>query len=469
MRGLRILSPANPPLTIPSVMSNLESLRAGKLRGTLRLQIACGLNEFPREVFELADTLEILDLSGNALSTLPADLPRLHKLRVIFCSDNQFTELPEVLGQCAQLSMVGFKANRISRVPPASLPKYLRWLILTDNAIESLPAELGHCAQLQKLMLAGNRLTELPATLASCARLELLRIAANQLEELPDWLLALPRLSWLAYAGNPFSAANEAAATAATFGDHLLPDIDWSALRLQQQLGEGASGVIHQAEHHPANGTEAVAVKVFKGAITSDGLPRCEMVACLSAGQHPNLVPVRGTVQNHPTYAQGLVMSLIDPVYRNLAGPPSLTSCTRDCYMPDWRIDLSSALSIALGMASAARHLHRRGILHGDLYAHNILHNGHGHAFLGDFGAASFYTPASPIAECLQRIEVRAFGCLLEELLAHCTTPSGPKAQVTLAQLGALKTACLSDQTKLRPLFGGIEDALAVLQKDLRL
>ena len=97
-------------------MHTLEQLHSGELKGIQRLQLRCGLTEFPREIFELADSLEILDLSGNQLSALPDDLPRLHKLRVIFCSDNPFTELPEVLGQCTQLSMVGFKANRIAHV-----------------------------------------------------------------------------------------------------------------------------------------------------------------------------------------------------------------------------------------------------------------------------------------------------------------------------------------------------------------
>ena len=91
-------------------MNTLEQLRSGELAGSRRLKLACGLNAFPREIFDLAETLEILDLSGNALSSLPDDLPRLHKLRILFCSDNPFTELPAVLGQCLQLSMIGFKA-----------------------------------------------------------------------------------------------------------------------------------------------------------------------------------------------------------------------------------------------------------------------------------------------------------------------------------------------------------------------
>ena len=49
-------------------MHTLEQLRSGALAGAVRLQLACGLTEFPREIFDLADTLEILDLSGNALT-----------------------------------------------------------------------------------------------------------------------------------------------------------------------------------------------------------------------------------------------------------------------------------------------------------------------------------------------------------------------------------------------------------------
>jgi len=52
-------------------MHTLSSIRAGKLAGIKRLDLSCGLTEFPDEIFELADSLEILNLSGNALSGLP--------------------------------------------------------------------------------------------------------------------------------------------------------------------------------------------------------------------------------------------------------------------------------------------------------------------------------------------------------------------------------------------------------------
>jgi len=436
----------------------LARLRAGELAGSVHLKLSEGLDAFPPEIFSLADTLEILDLSGNALTSLPKELPRLHKLRVLFCSGNPFTELPEVLGRCPQLEMVGFKSCRIERVPDAALPSQLRWLILTDNCIAELPAELGRCARLQKLMLSGNRLRALPESLADCARLELLRIAANQLEALPDWLFRLPRLAWLAYAGNPFCDRLEAAALAAT----PVCDIPWDELTLAEKLGEGASGVIHRAHWRQADGETAVAVKLFKGAVTSDGLPHSEMTACLHACNHAGLIPVLGRVAGHPQAATGLVLELVGPGLTNLAGSPSLESCTRDVYSPDSRFTPETLLGLARGIADAVAHLHAQGVVHGDLYGHNILHDGAGHALLGDFGAASFLAPEN--AAAMQRIEVRAFGCLLEELLARCDGLSASE-QTALFQL---RESCLQPKVGERPSLSAVVQRLDALGRNRR-
>lgn len=443
------------PLFANSFMHTLAQLRAGELSGITRLDLSCGLTEFPAEIFDLADTLEILNLSGNALSCLPDDLHRLTRLRVLFCSDNQFTALPACLGQCTALTMIGFKANRIADVPGAALPPLLRWLILTDNCIDTLPSELGERAHLQKLMLAGNRLQSLPSSLTNCHRLELLRIAANQLTELPHWLLTLPSLTWLAYAGNPLETEADAAALEAT------PQIDWSALRLEQQLGEGASGVISRATWQRADGAVTpVAVKLYKGEMTSDGSPLHEMNACITAGLHPNLIRIEGRIHGHPDGQQGLVMQLIDPSFANLAGLPSLASCSRDVYAEDRRFSAQVALRIAMGIASAAEHLHQQGITHGDLYGHNILLNDQGDCLLGDFGAASFHsTTDSMETRALQRIEVRAFGVLLGELLVRIDSGLSNERREVLEELAR---RCSQADVLGRP---GFSEVIEVLQQ----
>ncbi|WP_421268493.1 leucine-rich repeat-containing protein kinase family protein [Aeromonas veronii] len=455
-------------------MHTLEQLRAGELCGARHLKLSENLTEFPSEILSLKETLEVLDLTGNQLSALPDELAGFGKLRIIFCSENRFTELPEVLGRCPALTMVGFKANRIVTISAKALPAGLRWLILTDNAVEQLPDELGQCDALQKLMLAGNRLRELPASLANCRKLELLRIAANRIERFPEWLLLLPRLSWLAYSGNPFSEGAEARA----IDDAHVEPLSWETLALGELLGQGASGVIHRATlvANPADAvTQAsdrgddsqVAVKLFKGAVTSDGLPRCEMAASLAAGTHPNLIKVIGKVADHPSGIPALVMELIDPAFANLAGPPSLDSCTRDIYPEGLRLSVPDALAMAHGIASVAGHLHRAGIMHGDLYGHNILFargsDTPARALLGDFGAASLYDRCDrERALGLERLEVRAFGCLLEELLAHCDTQDSP-----LDGLHQLKAACLSELPADRPDFAYIERQLAAARATL--
>ena len=428
-------------------MDTLSQLKSGKLAGIRRLDLSCNLMQFPEEIYDLADSIEILNLSGNALTDLPDDLPRLSKLRVIFCSDNRFTHLPDVLGKCQQLEMVGFKANRIKNLSASSLPAALRWLILTDNELEGVPGQLGQCSRLQKLMLAGNRLQHLPDKMAECQQLELLRISANRLEALPDWLFSLPRLSWLAYAGNPFSDAFEKASKLA------VRKIGWHELDLQHKLGEGASGVIHKADWQAPEGVMPVAVKFFKGEVTSDGLPRSEEAACLAAGTHPNLISATGKIIGHPENASGLVMPLVDESFASLAGPPSLESCTRDIYSAETGFSLEFALAIARGVVAALEHLHAQGIMHGDVYAHNLLWNKRRDCVLGDFGAASFI-PEGRQADKLRRIEVRAFACLLEELLARCTAPV-PEV------LWELQRSCMQENVEARPLFAEICKSLA--------
>jgi Protein tyrosine and serine/threonine kinase/Leucine rich repeat len=434
----------------------LAKLKAGLLTGIQRLDLSCGLTEFPREIFSLADSLEILNLSGNKLSSLPDDLPRLHKLRIIFCSDNLFTELPAVLGQCKSLTMVGFKANQISSVSDASLAPTLRWLILTDNRIQTLPSSIGQCKQMQKLMLAGNQLRELPVELAGCSQLELLRLSANRFSVLPNWLLTMPRLAWLALAGNPLTDSFEAARQAPS-----IASIDWQHIELGTKLGEGASGVIYRAKTRQIGGLpKEVAVKLFKSAVTSDGMPRCEMAASIAVGLHPHIVGVMGEITHHPNEAMGLVMPLIASNYTNLAQPPSLESCTRDVYADDVEkttFGLSQLYNLAFCIARAAEYLHDSGILHGDLYAHNILHDSKGHGLLGDFGAASFLPiQDKDTSQALQRIEVRAFGVLLGELLALCSESDDDAEQTIRSGFIELQQHCTQADAFARPLFAEV-------------
>lgn len=402
------------PLHSPR-MHTLEDLKSGALAGAQYVRLTnLGLTEFPQALFTLAETLEVLDLSGNQLSALPDDLRRLHRLRILFCSNNPFTQLPTALGDCEQLEMVGFKACAIRHAPECSLPPRLRWLILTDNQLREVPTALGQRQRLQKLMLSCNQLTALP-DLSECTALELLRVAGNHFNEVPAALLTLPNLAWPSLAGNPLTADAESAALSKAHHHAIAYD----DLTMGELLGEGASGHIHHATLKSSG--EAIAIKVFKAAFTSDGTPQSELAAGLSTGKHPNLLTPLAAVEGHPQGRLAVAMPLLTAAYVNLAGPPSFASCTRDVYAADTRFTPATAKHLLNCIRAAITHLHAHGVLHGDLYAHNILWNpATGEAVLSDFGAAMLSSALPPSQRTLlQAMEWRAFAHLEQEIAAR--------------------------------------------------
>ncbi|WP_220488104.1 leucine-rich repeat-containing protein kinase family protein [Shewanella sp. SR44-3] len=454
-------------LTLISQLSAAEqAIKLVEFSSIKRFQLSAQLNEFPRALFLLADTLEVIDLSANKLTELPDDFGRFHALKILFLSDNQFTQLPKVLAHCPNLTMVGFKANRIDTVAEDCLPHKLSWLILTDNKITQLPDSMGQLTLLQKCALAGNAIARLPDAMAKCQRLELLRISANKLTELPSWLLNLPRLSWLAFDGNPVTQASPQAviqgkgsnnvavnaSSSTTALDDALPLVALSQLDIGAELGRGASGIIYQAQWQAVDVdvSKSVAVKLFKGAVTSDGYPSNELACSLKVGLHPNIIPVLGQVDQPE--ALGLVMGLIAPSFVNLGLPPSLNTCTRDTFAAGTIFTARQVFNIGIQMADAMAHLHAKGVSHGDVYAHNILIEGDDKLIFGDFGAATDLS-ALPLAQqlAMEQIEIRAFACLLEDLLGLVSITDVDKGLVN--DLTAIKQACITDATHERPRF----------------
>jgi len=434
-------------------LNTLEALNSGKLAGTTHIKLACGLTSFPPALFDLADTLEVLDMTDNKLSKLPDDFGKLKNLKILFLSNNNFTELPSVLAKSPKLSMIGFRNNQIATVPENSLPLTTRWLILTDNAIEILPESMGDLHLLQKCMLSGNRLRALPSTMHKCHNLELLRIAVNHLEALPAFLLDLPKLSWLAFSANPFSAKHPNC-------DTPLDEVIWDELEIRELLGEGASGLIYKALYEG----EEVALKVFKGDITSDGLPQEEMDINISLGRHRHLVDVLAQVTGHPKKKDVLMLELMPPHFYNLGLPPTLETCSRDVYPEGFSLTLEKTLKILQSVADAAMHMHAHGIMHGDFYAHNIMIDDDANVILGDFGGASYFEPHEvETRNALERLEVRAFGCLVEELL-HLSQNDQTNSQLKVA-LTNIKLSCLTKTNAKRPLFTQIHQQLCHLRR----
>lgn len=353
-------------------------------------------------------TLTKLNLPRCNLSSLPSELPSLvPNLSILFCPNNRFEELPALVGQCSKLQMVSFKDNGMKRVHPDALQPQLRWLILTGNAIETIPETIGRCSKLQKLMLSGNALKVLPESIDKLTSLELIRLACNDLQEPPMKLLRLPGLRWVALSRNPFledviSKRNQE--TLASLDDPVLIDTEWPI------LGQGAGGITRKVTWNE----KFVAVKTFAGELTSDGSPQDERAISVAAAslEDPSLIKLLGQTVS----AGSLVMEFLDG-YEALAGPPSMASCSRDVY-GDRTLSADIAWTIAKNLLRVLHKLHsEKAICHGDFYAHNILVNLDTQSVkLSDFGAAFFYDPDSDYGRLLQRVELRSYSVLVEEL-----------------------------------------------------
>ncbi len=410
-------------------MQTLKQLNNGELKGIKKLTLCENLNEFPQKIFELADTLEMLDLSNNKLTSIP-DLTRLKNLKIAFFSYNSFKKLPNAFKGCKNLYMLGLKGNQIEIIDEDILPLSISWLILTDNKIKKLPKSIGDLTKLQKFPLAGNKLTSLPSTMQKCKNLELLRLSANNLSHMPDWLFDLPKLSWLAFSGNDCSISPQVD----------LEKASMKKLDIKEQLGEGASGLIYKAFCPTLE--KDVALKLFKGAITSDGYAVDEMNTYMSIGKHDNLINVIAKIDEDEKL--GLLLDLIPKTYQNLGFPPNFDTCTRDTFAQEYTITSESIYEVLKHIQSAAIHLHEKNLMHGDLYAHNILINDEQHCYLGDFGASSFYDN-----ENYEKIEVRAFGCLIDDLLNICSNKENPYFE----NLRSISQICMQENVKARPLF----------------
>ena len=409
----------------------------------------CKLTELPSIISQFK-VLKKLDVSHNALTDLPT-LPA--SLEVLFCLGNPFEDIPVSVTQLPALHMLSFKSCRLKTLGAKPLPSTLDWLILTDNELVSLPADFGYLTMMRKLMLANNRLTSLPESMSNMGELELLRLANNQLSAIPPFILSLPKLTWLAVAGNPCIAPAPARASLAT--------VSMASVRLGDKLGEGTSSVVRKGEWHG----QTVAVKVYKAQLSSDG-KNIDEVRASCAVDHPNVLRWLGYVeegastvgQAHATASDGggawRLVGVLEwaPGFRSLGKPPSMTTITRDTYPEKTAFSGDEIVAIAKGIAAALAHLHERGLSHGDVYAHNILwrrgggdggdgddDGGRPHphqrrapsdgaaatAKLADFGAAFFYGAGSADAPRYEQMEQRAYGLLLEELLARHdgTTP----------------------------------------------
>jgi serine/threonine protein kinase len=240
-------------------------------------------------------------------------------------------------------------------------------------------------------------------------------------------------------------------------------------------LGKGASGTVYQGSYN----NNDVAVKIFKeGSKGSDG-NAVDEARINGLIDHPLAISAIGVIMDgkEKTY-RGMVMNLLSGTYP-LGKIPNFDTVTRDegPSPHSKNLSMTQVYSVVWNVALVLEYIHSSiGVSHGDVYLHNVLRDGQFVARLSDWGASFVYNrDDAELTEMLERIEVLAFGRLVQDLLAWHLRVAVPDTTGSTSyfdsflsrdksmEMGAFKELLASilqpDQT-IRPNFRAIKEKL---------
>lgn len=159
------------------------------------------LTELPESIGQLAQ-LQSLNLSHNRLKTLPESLGQLTQLQSLYLSKNRLTLLPEWIGNLTHLQELRLTENELTKLPEAiGKLTELEVFYADNNQIGALPKSFEKLTSLAELGVWENHLTELPSFISTFQHLKRLEINANQITELPTWIGNISSLEVLVIGG----------------------------------------------------------------------------------------------------------------------------------------------------------------------------------------------------------------------------------------------------------------------------
>lgn len=180
-------------------MSQITTLRDLKLGGNL-------LYGELDPCFANLENLEILDLHGNNLSSLPSNFGNLSRLRVLNVSENAFGSLPFATLAKMPLTEINARKNQISGTligdSVDSFPS-LQILDVSSNQLVRLcsPTKAITMPALLQICLSMNRLQDLP-DIGSWAKLHTIAADENSINSVPEGFAKLKHLKSVDFSSN---------------------------------------------------------------------------------------------------------------------------------------------------------------------------------------------------------------------------------------------------------------------------
>ena len=154
--------------------------------------------------------LEILDLSGNPITTLPSSMGALGQMKELHLAQTKLTALPSELSQMSLLRSIDIRGTEIEEFNVnMSRMTDLREIIASDGRLRRIGREatmsLSFVQSLETLDLARNMLEVLPRQVGYLRSIRKIDVQANQLRVLPGELMFLnPAVIDINVNKNPF-------------------------------------------------------------------------------------------------------------------------------------------------------------------------------------------------------------------------------------------------------------------------
>eukprot|EP00960_Hanusia_phi_P016878 497171-Hanusia_phi.AAC.1 len=167
------------------------------------------LSSLPDDLFANFSLLQTLHVANNRLQSLPSSLPSCLELSKLNVQHNQLTTLPDFICRLSTLCSLQVDHNSIQLLPEElGMLNNLDTLTCSNNQLEDLPLSLGHIRSLTLLNFSSNRLTSIPESVGELQGLISLELSHNKLEALPDSLQGLSNLTRLDLRENCLTAVN---------------------------------------------------------------------------------------------------------------------------------------------------------------------------------------------------------------------------------------------------------------------
>jgi len=110
--------------------------------------------------------------------------------------NQQLTQLPEDIGQLANLKQLYLEWNNLTSLPSSfSQLSNLENLAISNNWLIALPNDFGNLTELSFLDLGYNQIAEIPESIGNLLNIEYLWLFNNQLSSVPETICDLP-LTW---------------------------------------------------------------------------------------------------------------------------------------------------------------------------------------------------------------------------------------------------------------------------------